>query len=82
MKPKSPRQGATAYKRRQRLEELESRIASLEWELAGVSRQLEQPPPDPGLVQKLGSDYVRLEGELNSLLAEWDKLAGSSNGST
>ncbi|HEX2979589.1 MAG TPA: ABC-F family ATP-binding cassette domain-containing protein [Anaerolineaceae bacterium] len=63
-------------RRKARLEDLENRIAEVEQNLAAVSRQLETPPDDPGLVQRLGSDYVRLEKDLNDLLTEWDQIAG------
>jgi ATP-binding cassette subfamily F protein 3 len=62
-------------KRRQRLQELEKIIAAHETELAELGRRLENPPPEPGRVQILGRDYVRLEKELEQLMAEWVGLS-------
>ncbi|MCL4561823.1 MAG: ABC-F family ATP-binding cassette domain-containing protein [Chloroflexi bacterium] len=61
-------------RRRSRLRELEERIAGLEAQMSALSRQLENPPDNPAKVQRLGSDYVRMQGELEQLLAEWEEL--------
>ena len=61
-------------KRRAYLQGLENRIADLESQLAAISRQLESPPGEPGKVQRLGSEYVRIQGELDGLLTEWEAL--------
>jgi len=68
------RNANAARRRRARLETLEAEIASLEERLAELGRQLENPPPDAERVQKLGADYVRVQEEINALLAEWEKL--------
>jgi len=60
-----------------RLNELEGRIHQLEIELKILARQLENPPPEPAKVQKLGEKYVRLQAELEAQLAEWEKLGES-----
>jgi ATP-binding cassette subfamily F protein 3 len=67
-------------RRRNRLKAIEEQIAELEGQLATLSRQLENPPADPVKVQKLGNDYVRLQGELEGLMKEWEALhqAGSA----
>jgi len=57
-----------------RLKEVESRIATLEEELAGLSLQLEDPPADPIKVQWLGNEYVRLQDSLERLMEEWEVL--------
>jgi ATP-binding cassette, subfamily F, member 3 len=61
-------------KRQQRLEAAEDRVTGLENQLAVISRQLENPPADPGKLQQLGGEYVRLENALNEALNEWEKL--------
>ncbi len=60
----------------QKQEALENEITQLEWELAGISRQLETPPADAGLVQQLGKNYLKLQKKLDGLLNEWSELGG------
>jgi ATP-binding cassette subfamily F protein 3 len=55
---------------------LEEEITKLEWELADISRQLENPPADAGLVQKLGQNYLKIQKKLDGLLNEWGELGG------
>lgn len=55
---------------------LEDEITRLEWELADISRQLETPPAEAGVVQKLGQTYLRLQKQLDRLLNEWGDLGG------
>ena len=55
-------------------EALEDAITKLEWEMADISRQLENPPADPGVVQKLGQNYLKLQKKLDTLLNEWGEL--------
>lgn len=61
-------------RRRNRIKSVEDQIAELEAQLSTISRQLENPPSDPARVQKLGSDYVRLQGELEAMMKEWEEL--------
>ena len=77
-KPARPKPGEAAAERRRQaqIRALEERISLLEGELNGLSRQLENPPSDAGKVQKLGADYLRVQGELEKLLAAWEALAG------
>jgi hypothetical protein len=56
------------------LKEVEASIASLEQQLAVLSRKLENPPSDPARVQRLGADYVHLQGEIDRLMKEWENL--------
>lgn len=63
-----------ARRRQARLQQVEDTISSLEEELAYLTRKLENPPPDPSKVQKLGTDYVRMQGELDKLMQEWEDL--------
>ncbi len=81
-KKKSRKSPRTKGERRRkfRLQEIESRIAELELQLAVLSQQLEQPPPESDLVQQLGEDYVEVQNEINALLAEWEQLH-AENGS-
>lgn len=60
--------------RRKRLKEVEERITKLEQELAGLEQRLENPPADPGLVQQLGRDYVRVQQGIEQLMGEWEEL--------
>ncbi|MCC6956745.1 MAG: ABC-F family ATP-binding cassette domain-containing protein [Anaerolineales bacterium] len=73
-KPRPDPPSAEEKKRRQLLNEIERRIASLEDELAALSRRLETPPSDLDEVHKLGSDYARCEQELDKLMHEWESL--------
>jgi len=70
--------GGMSKNERQRLQKqvdtLEDEIAALEDQLAAISRQLETPGVEPGEVQKLGQDYVRIEGEMEAKLKEWETL--------
>ncbi len=61
-------------RRRNRLKAVEDQITELETQLAVISRQLENPPADPPKVHKLGSDYVRLQGDLEAMMKEWEGL--------
>jgi ATP-binding cassette subfamily F protein 3 len=65
---------ADERRRRARLKEVETEIERLEGELAGISRQLEDPPADPAKVQRLGAEYVRVQGQLEELIQEWGDL--------
>ncbi len=65
---------AAARRRAKRLEEVETRVAELERELALLSEKLASPPPDPIEVQRLGEDYVEVQNELEALIAEWERL--------
>ncbi len=73
---RKPRLTAEERRRRLRLNEVETLIDQLEGELATLGRRLENPPPDPSRVQKLGNEYVRLQKELDSLMDEWGQLNG------
>ncbi|MDI6696215.1 MAG: ABC-F family ATP-binding cassette domain-containing protein [Anaerolineales bacterium] len=65
---------AEEKRRRQRLREVEERIAELEGEIAALARKLENPPTDLAKVQRLGSDYARCQDELEKLMEEWEQL--------
>jgi ATP-binding cassette subfamily F protein 3 len=82
VKPIRPKPGEAAAERRRqlRLKDLEKEISSMEAALAAVTRQLENPPPDPGKVQKLGAEYVRLQAALEKLMEEWETLEQQAPG--
>jgi ATP-binding cassette subfamily F protein 3 len=61
-------------RRRNRLKEVEAQITALEGVLGQLSRQLENPPADSSKVQRLGKEYVRVQGELDLLMKEWESL--------
>jgi len=70
-----PERASPEEKRRAaRLKEIEARIAELEGLLAALSRQLENPLADPSRVQRLGGEYVRVQGEMEALMGEWEVL--------
>ncbi len=57
-----------------RLQELENHIAALEKRLAGLGRQLENPPTDPLEVARLGEEYAAIQKEMDEKLGEWERL--------
>jgi ATP-binding cassette subfamily F protein 3 len=59
--------------RQKRIAELEAAIAEHETRLSELSRQLETAKPDK--VAALGSEYTRLEQEMQALVDEWAKVA-------
>jgi ATP-binding cassette, subfamily F, member 3 len=61
-------------RRKARLAEVESVIASLEAQLDTISQKLENPPADPIKVQRLGREYVNLQNMLDDLMKEWESL--------
>jgi ATP-binding cassette, subfamily F, member 3 len=74
-KPASGLSKSEQRRRQQRIEILETRIAELESNLAQISRQLENPPPDPGKVQQLGREYLRIQHDLEAHLEEWAEIS-------
>jgi ATP-binding cassette subfamily F protein 3 len=73
-KQRTPSASADERRRRNRLKAVEAEITDLEERLSALSRKLENPPADPGKVQRLGKDYVRLQESINALMAEWESL--------
>ncbi|HTP09679.1 MAG TPA: ABC-F family ATP-binding cassette domain-containing protein, partial [Anaerolineae bacterium] len=59
--------------RQKRIAELEAAIAEHETRLSELSRQLETAKPDK--VAALGSEYTRLEQEMQALVNEWTEVA-------
>jgi ATP-binding cassette subfamily F protein 3 len=58
------------------LQELENTIAVLEATLANISLQLESPFVKPAEVAKLGTEYQRVQREMDEKLGEWEKMHG------
>src|SRR6185503_18080125 len=56
------------------LQELENKIAELESKLASLSSQLESPFVKPEEVRKIGTEYERVQKEMDDRLAEWERL--------
>jgi len=57
------------------LQELENTIAELESKMASLSTQLESPFVKPEEVRKIGTEYERLQKEMDAKLGEWEKLS-------
>jgi ATP-binding cassette subfamily F protein 3 len=58
------------------LQELENTIAQLEEKLANLGEQLESPFVKPGEVAKLGTEYERVQQEMDKKLNEWESMQG------
>jgi ATP-binding cassette subfamily F protein 3 len=73
---RKPQASAEERRRRARLKEIETLIDQLESDLAALGHRLENPPRDASKVKKLGTEYVRLQKELDALMDEWGDLHG------
>jgi ATP-binding cassette subfamily F protein 3 len=58
------------------LQELENAIAELEGTLANLASQLESPFVKPTEAAKLGTEYERVQKEMDEKLSEWEKMQG------
>ena len=56
------------------LQELENTIAELEAKLANLSMQLESPFVKPAEAAKLGTEYERVQKEMDQKLGEWERM--------
>jgi ATP-binding cassette, subfamily F, member 3 len=56
------------------LQELENSITELEAKLANLSAQLESPFVKPAEAAKLGTEYERVQKEMDEKLGEWDRM--------
>ncbi len=74
--PRKPVASAEDKRKRLRLKEVETMIDRLEDDLAALGHRLENPPADTARVQKLGTEYVRVQKELEALMDEWGELHG------
>jgi ATP-binding cassette, subfamily F, member 3 len=58
------------------LQELENKIAELEATLSNLSSQLESPFVKPDEVRKIGTEYERVQREMDEKLGEWERMQG------
>ena len=58
------------------LQELENKIAELEATLSNLSSQLESPFVKPDEIRKIGTEYERVQKEMDVKLAEWERMQG------
>ncbi len=63
---------------RAQMEKLEDDIALLETHLKALEVELENPPADPGKVQRLGEEYARVQADLEERVDEWSRLGSAS----
>ena len=56
------------------LQELENSITELEAKLANLSAQLESPFVKPAEAAKLGTEYERVQKEMDEKLGEWERM--------
>ena len=56
------------------LQELENSIAELEAKLSNLSMQLESPFVKPAEAAKLGTEYERVQREMDEKLNEWERM--------
>jgi len=72
--PQKNRLPAGERQRQRRVKEIEALIERKEADLATLGRRLENPPAETGKVQKLGTEYVEIQKELEALMDEWGEL--------
>jgi ATP-binding cassette subfamily F protein 3 len=58
------------------LQELENTIAELEATLANLGEQLESPFVKPAEAARLGTEYERVQREMDEKLGEWERMQG------
>jgi ATP-binding cassette subfamily F protein 3 len=58
------------------LQELENKIAELEATLSNLGAQLESPFVKPDEVRKIGTEYERVQREMDEKLDEWERMQG------
>ena len=63
-----------ARRRKAELQQLENLIASLEAQLAELGTRLESPPPDTAKVAQWGTEYQRVQRQMDETLVEWERL--------
>jgi ATP-binding cassette subfamily F protein 3 len=56
------------------LQEIENAIAELEAKLANLGSQLDSPFVNPAEAAKLGTEYERVQKEMDAKLGEWEKM--------
>jgi ATP-binding cassette subfamily F protein 3 len=70
----TPRSTKEERRRKAQLQQLENQVASLEAQLADLGTRLESPPPDPGEVAQLGTEYEHVQRQMDEKLGEWERL--------
>jgi ATP-binding cassette subfamily F protein 3 len=76
---KKPAKALSKYERKKaqaRLAEIEESLQDLEAQQVEISALLETPPEDADEVLRLGEDYMRLQQQMEDLMAEWGRLEG------
>jgi ATP-binding cassette subfamily F protein 3 len=74
-RPSAPTKSTKEERRRiAQLQELENSIAELEAKLANLGLQLESPLVKPHEVAKLGTEYERVQKEMDAKLNEWERI--------
>lgn len=73
---RSPSNAKTKEEKRRlaQLQELENTIAQLEATLANLTAQLDSPFVQPAEAAKLGTEYERIQREMDERLNEWERL--------
>jgi ATP-binding cassette subfamily F protein 3 len=71
---KRPQVSSEDRRKQKRVKEVEALIDQMETDLATLAHRLENPPQDSSKVQKLGTEYVRVQKELETLMEEWGEL--------
>jgi len=69
--------GPSTNKERQRVQQiksLEDEIVALEEKLASIEKALENPPPDPAKVQKMGQEYLHTQKLLDEKMNQWAEM--------
>ena len=61
-------------RKEKQVKEVEVKIEQLEAYLANLALKLEHPPQDAVKVQKLGTEYVKVQKELEMLMDRWGSL--------
>jgi hypothetical protein len=74
MKNAKKREAKEERRKIAQLQEIENTIAGLEATLANLGAQLESPFVKPVEAAKLGTEYERVQREMDEKLGEWEKL--------
>ncbi len=74
-KPKSSLSKGERQKLESKIQLLEEKIAWLENEIKLIETRLQNPPQDAGQVQKLSTDYARLQAEIEAYMEKWSDLS-------
>jgi ATP-binding cassette subfamily F protein 3 len=73
----SPKKSQTSMDERRKekqVKEVEVKIEQLEAYLASLALKLEHPPQDAAKIHKLGTEYVKVQKELEMLMDRWGSL--------